>query len=77
MTGRNVLRAIQLPRYGVSLPFSMFAQGNWVPNPVPLDTTKLMSLAFHVVTNASDSTPFDFCVSNVRFIYTIIEPPRD
>lgn len=52
----------------VHIPFDSFKQGSWVTNPTRLDTTQLTSLEFHVFTNTSSSTPFDFCVSYVRWM---------
>jgi len=54
----------------VVLPWSAFAQGSWVPVRTPLDTTQLTSIEMHVFTNTGSPTPFGFCVSNVRFLYT-------
>jgi hypothetical protein len=48
--------------------FDEALQGSWVPNPVPLDTSRLMAIEFHVYTNANAQKPFDFCISNLRAI---------
>jgi hypothetical protein len=46
--------------------FHQAQQGAWVPNPVPLDTSRIIGLEFHVYTNAVAPQPFDFCISNLR-----------
>jgi len=74
-TTQGVSHFYEVPVPGfISIPFSSFAQGSWVTNPVPLDTSALTSLEFHVFTNASSATRFSFCVSDVRFLYSRIIP---
>jgi hypothetical protein len=48
--------------------FSQVLQGSWVQNPVPFDSAQISNLEFHVHTNASAPTPFDFCVENLRVV---------
>lgn len=48
--------------------FDEALQGSWVPQPVPLDVTRLSSVEFHVYTDATAPKPFDFCVTNLRAI---------
>jgi hypothetical protein len=48
--------------------FDQAQQGAWIPNPVPLDTSRITGIEFHVYTNANAPQPFDFCISNLRAI---------
>jgi hypothetical protein len=34
--------------------------------PMPFDKTKILSMKFHVVSNASSIVPFSCCISNLR-----------
>jgi hypothetical protein len=49
--------------------FDEVRQGVWVPNPSPLDITQITDIQFHVYTNEQTTTPFQFCVQNVRAMY--------
>jgi hypothetical protein len=44
-------------------------QGSWIANPSALDTTRVSAIEFHVSTNTSGPTAFDFCISNLRVIF--------
>jgi len=57
-----------IPTVNQTVYFSDALQGSWVTAPVPLDTSALTSLEFHVYTNTTATTPFDICVSNMRVI---------
>ena len=39
-----------------------------VTAPVPFDKTKILSMQFHVVSNASTTVPFAYCISNLRVL---------
>jgi hypothetical protein len=49
--------------------FASARQGSWVVNPVPLDITQVTDIQFHVYTNEATTTPFNFCVNNVRALH--------
>jgi hypothetical protein len=49
--------------------FDQLVQGPWVQDPSPLDITQITDIQFHVYTNEQTTTPFQFCVQNVRAMY--------
>lgn len=49
--------------------FDQLRQGSWVQPQSALDITQITDIHFHVFTNEQTSTPFQFCVENVRPMY--------
>jgi hypothetical protein len=64
--GNSHFVVLPVPSRDAPILFDEALQGAWVPNPVPLDTSRLIGIEFHVYTNASAPKPFDFCISNLR-----------
>lgn len=58
------------PGTNISVDFLSVNQGAWVmdPNRVAFDPTQFRTIQFQVFTNDMSTTPYDFCVSNVRVI---------
>jgi hypothetical protein len=66
--GSSHFIGIATPALDQPILFSELLQGAWILRPVPFDPTQISNLEFHVYTNASAPTPFDFCVMNLRVL---------
>jgi hypothetical protein len=51
-----------------SFTWDQLAQGSWVDPAVPLDLTKAKDIQFQVASAESAAIPFDFCISNLKFL---------
>jgi hypothetical protein len=59
---------IQIPVQNRVIYFEEVTQGPWISNPVPFTPTAIHSVQFHVATRETETTPFDFCVRNLRVL---------
>lgn len=59
---------LQIPVQNRVVYLEEVTQGPWVSNPVPFTPNAIRSLQVHVATREVQTTPFDFCVRNLRVL---------
>jgi hypothetical protein len=67
---------VTVPTRWAQVLFSDVKLGDWVMPQVPFDATQLSDIAFDVPADATTSTPFDFCIANLRVLLTNDLPGR-